>query len=69
MIKPPFNLSDNSLTTQNPYSGSSLGSVSGGGMRMNFGGINTAPAWLPWAVLAAAVTGLGWFLYRQLKRP
>jgi hypothetical protein len=62
-------LNDNSTTVQNPISGGQLGNQRGGGMRLNFGGINSTPAWVPWAVLAAAVTGLGYLIYRKLKRP
>lgn len=70
MLRNPlnFNLADNSLTTQNPLSGSSFGDVRGGGARLSFGGINSGPPWLPWALLAAAGLGLGYFIYRQTKR-
>ena len=61
-------LTDQSQVTQNPYAGSSLGSLKGGGMSFNFGGINDSPTakWL-WLGLAVVLTGglALWYLNRK----
>lgn len=59
-------LNDNSTTTQNPLSGGGIGDQRGGGMEMNFGGINDSPA-LKWvfpvlgAVLLLGGVAIWWF--------